>query len=174
MRWALRGRRQGQERQPQADRGQQLREPLSPYAAGLTDDPAMSWDRYLQKELGVEPDSECAPTGPAAAVPAPRPTPEGSQLGTLNLVARPSPGDGRTLGDARAAEEPGEGEPQQQDGEPSPVTIRRSEARPGGYVAIVRGESVELPDDACRCGTPACRSGWPKDAPPIRSDLEAR
>ena len=56
---------------------------------------------------------------------------------------------------------------------PSPVTIRPSETRAGHWAAVIGDQVVELPDDACRCGTSACRSGWPKDAPLTHPDLEA-
>jgi hypothetical protein len=94
MRW--KPGRQRQAKQP-ADRDQQVREAFSPWAAGLTEDKAMSWSEFLHQEFGVEPDGEPGPKSPAAVaeVPPPRPAPERRDPNLLNLVARPFPGDQR-------------------------------------------------------------------------------
>ncbi len=183
MRWIPGRQRQARQAEPQQappDRDQQLREAFSPWAAGLTGDKTMSWDRFLHEELGVKPDEEPGPASPAAVadVPPPRPAPEGREPGTLNLVALPFPGDQQWRQDEHGAEDRGQSAPEPRD-QPegrrrvaSPVIIRRSGTRTSGYVAVVRNEVVELPDGACRCAMPACRSGWPEDAPLIYPDPE--
>jgi hypothetical protein len=89
MKWLPGHRRQAKEPQQQpANRDEQMREAFSPWAAGLTDDKAMSWRQFLHAELGDEP-------GPRASVPALREPAEGHRLGELNLVSIPFPGDGR-------------------------------------------------------------------------------
>ncbi len=50
----------------QEERDEELRAAMSPYAAGLTDDMNMTWERYLREEFGVESD---APASVGAAQP---------------------------------------------------------------------------------------------------------
>ena len=171
MRWPW-----GQRQQPaasKANKGQQMREALSPYDAGLTGDPGKSWDTFLREEFGTGPADE-----PAATVPAPgrRQRPASTACCTLSLCRSPAtaataamtiekPADKPRKEDAMArAQTPGR--------VPSPVTIRQSETRPGHCVATVRDEQVELPANACHCGMAACRSGWPEDAPLIYPDAD--
>jgi hypothetical protein len=94
MKW-----RRGRQEQPAAskpDKDRQLREVVSPYGAGLTDDPGKGWDQYLREEFSVESGEEPTPARPAARVPAPRPALDGD---LLNLVSIPFPGDSRWRAD---------------------------------------------------------------------------
>jgi hypothetical protein len=94
-RWA----RQRAARQPEVrpDGLEELRRPVSPYAAGLTDNKDAGWHQYLREEFGIETAPDGEPRRPEPQVPAPR-RPESEdepRSGELRLVSIPFPGDGR-------------------------------------------------------------------------------
>ena len=89
MKWRPGRDRQAKEPQQQpAGRDGHLREAFSPWAAGLTDDKAVSWKQFLHEEFGTELDD----AGPAVSVPAPRTRPRRQSSGRTRSGLPPVPG----------------------------------------------------------------------------------